>query len=261
MRSLHIAATGMHAQQLNVEVISNNIANVTTTGFKRQRAEFHDLLYQEQRRVGSPSTDSNTIIPAGIQVGLGVKPAAVYRNHEQGNFIKTDNDLDVAIQGRGFFLVELPTGETAYSRAGNFGLNQGGTIVTPDGFTVQGPITIPSNATSVTVNRSGQVLYTQDGVIGTTVAGQLQTSTFINQAGLQAIGDNLYLESEASGAAINGTPGSPGFGTILQGFLESSNVNIVNEITGLITAQRTFEMNSQVIQASDEMMRTVSNLR
>ncbi|MBL8672373.1 MAG: flagellar basal-body rod protein FlgG [Alphaproteobacteria bacterium] len=261
MRSLFIAATGMHAQQLNVEVISNNIANVTTTGFKRQRAEFHDLLYQEFRRVGSPSTDNNTVIPAGVQVGLGVKPAAVYRIHEQGNFIKTDNDLDVAIQGRGFLNVQLPNGQTAYTRAGNFGLNAAGTIVTPDGFTVLPTITVPNNAIDITINASGQVLASIDGQVAQSNLGQFTMTTFVNQAGLQAIGDNLYLESEASGGAITGLPGQPGFGTILQGFLEASNVNVVNEITGLITAQRTFEMNSQVIQASDEMMRTVSNLR
>jgi flagellar basal-body rod protein FlgG len=261
MRSLFIAATGMHAQQLNVEVISNNIANVTTTGFKRQRAEFHDLLYQEMRRVGSPSTDNNTIVPAGIQVGLGVKPAAVYRNHEQGNFLKTDNDLDVAIQGRGFFNILLPNGQISYTRAGNFGLNAQGQIVTPDGFLVQPTITMPQNTVALTVNQSGQVLASIDGQVQAQNLGQFTMSNFINQAGLQGIGDNLYLESEASGGPVNGVAGGVGYGTILQGFLEASNVNVVNEITSLITAQRTFEMNSQVIQASDEMMRTVSNIR
>ncbi len=261
MRSLHIAATGMHAQQLNVEVISNNIANVTTTGFKRRRAEFHDLLYQDHRRVGSPSTDDNTIVPTGVQVGLGVKAAAVYRIHEQGNFIQTNNDFDVAVQGEGFINIQLPNGETAYTRAGNFGLNNQGEIVTNDGFLVDPGMTVPENAVDVEINSAGEVLISLDGQVDPQNIGQIQMSTFINEAGLQAIGDNLYLESPASGAAIGGVPGDPGFGTVLQGFLESSNVNVVSEITSLITAQRTYEMNSQVIQASDEMMRTVSNIR
>ena len=261
MRSLAIAATGMHAQTLNVEVISNNIANVTTTGFKRQRAEFHDLLYQEQRRVGSPSTDDNTIIPAGLQVGLGVRPAATYRIHEQGNFVKTDNEYDMAIQGRGFFVIELPNGDTGYTRAGAFGLNDEGTIVTPDGFTVQPEITVPEDVLDVTINKNGEVLARLPNQIESQNLGQFEMAIFINDAGLQNIGDNLYLESEASGAANTSVPGQPGFGTTLQGFLESSNVNVVTEITSLITAQRTYEFNSQVIQASDEMMRTVSNIR
>jgi len=260
-RALHIAATGMNAQQLNVEVISNNIANVTTTGFKRQRAEFNDLLYQEFRRVGAPPTDDNTIVPTGIQLGLGVKPAAVVRIHEQGNFIKTDNDFDVALQGRGFFNITLPNGETAYTRAGNFGLNADGLIVTTDGFQVDPGVTIPDNAVAVTINRSGEVLVNIDGQVAAQNLGQFQLSNFVNEAGLQSIGDNLFLESESSGQPIQGVAGDPSFGTILQGFLESSNVNVVNEITGLITAQRTYEMNSQVIQAADEMLRTVSNIR
>jgi len=261
VRSLHIAATGMQAQQLNVEVISNNIANLNTTGFKRSRPEFQDLLYQEFRRVGSPSSSDDTIVPTGVQIGLGVKPAAIYRIHEQGNLIKTDNELDVAIQGDGYFNIQLPNGETAYTRAGTFGPDDDGTIVTADGYTVLPQMTVPDDAVAVEVNETGQVIVSFDDQVTTSTIGQFTITNFINDAGLQSIGNNLLLETEASGNPIDSVAGEPSFGTILQGFLESANVNAVTEITSLITAQRAFEMNSQVVQASDEMMRTVSNLR
>jgi len=261
MRSLDIGATGMLAQQLNVEVISNNIANMNTTGFKRQRAEFQDLLYQSMRRVGSTSTDAGTIVPSGVQVGAGVEAAATYRIHEQGNMIVTDNPLDLAINGDGFFLVDLPNGETAYTRAGALQIDPNGTIVTNDGFAVQGPGAIPQNTVEITVNESGEVLVTIDGQDAPVNVGQFQLAKFPNNAGLEAIGDNLFLQTAASGTETSGTPGAAGFGRMKQGLLETSNVNIVSEITQLIAAQRAYEMNSKVITATDEMMRSVANLR
>lgn len=261
MNSLDIAATGMLAQQLNVEVISNNIANMNTTGFKRNRAEFQDLLYQDLRRVGAESSDSGTIVPAGVQLGLGVQPAAVYRIGEQGAMNITDNPFDVAISGKGFFQVELPTGDTAYTRSGVFQLSPNGDLVTVDGFTILPGVTIPIDATSVTIDDSGQVSVTIAGQVAAQVVGQLELATFANEAGLKAIGDNLLLETAASGTATVGTPATTGFGSIKQGVLEASNVNVVTEITDLITAQRAYEMNSRVIQASDEMMQSVSQLR
>lgn len=261
MRSLSTGATGMLAQQLNVEVISNNIANMNTTGFKRQRVEFQDLLYQDLRRVGTSSTDANTTVPTGIQVGVGVAAAATYRIHEQGNMQVTDNELDLAIRGPGFFQITLPNGDTAYTRAGSFALNENGEIVTPDGFQVAPGITVPPESTSITVNGSGQVSVTLDGQVDPQIVGQLQLARFPNEGGLNAIGDNLFLETTASGGPNTANPATDGFGNILQGFLETSNVNSVQEITNLITAQRAYEMNSKVIETSDEMMRTVSQLR
>ena len=261
MRSLSIGATGMLAQQLNVDVISNNIANMNTTGYKRRRAEFADLLYQDQRRVGSASSDAGTIVPAGVQIGVGVKPTAIYRITEQGSLQVTDNPLDLAIQGKGYFEVELPSGEIGYTRAGAFTRSADGTIVTADGYTVLPGITIPEDAISVSINATGEVLVKLDGQVEPQNVGQLELATFINEGGLQAIGDNYFLETAASGAPIVATPGSPGFGTVQQGFLEVSNVNVVSEITNLITAQRAYEMNSKVIQASDDMMGTITQLR
>jgi flagellar basal-body rod protein FlgG len=261
MRSLNIAATGMLAQQLNVEVISNNIANMNTTGFKRRRAEFQDLLYQNLRRVGSTSSDSGTIVPAGVQIGLGVKPAAVYRIVEQGNLLSTSNSLDMAIQGKGYFQIESPSGETAYTRDGGFSLNAEGQIVTADGFTLLPGITIPDNAESITINSSGEVLVTLGGQSASQNVGQIDLAIFPNEGGLEAIGDNLFLETDASGAGQTGVPGTAGFGTIQEGFIETSNVNVVNEITTLITAQRAYELNSKVITTSDEMMQTLSRMR
>ena len=261
MRSLDIAGTGMQAQQTNVEVISNNIANMTTTGFKRRRAEFQDLLYQNMRRVGSNSSDTGTVVPSGVQVGLGVRTAAIYRINEQGNLQQTSNSLDVAIKGHGHFQVTLPSGDTAYTRDGTFGLSPAGQLVTADGYTVAPGITIPTNATDVTINATGEVQVKVDGTTAPTTVGTIQLATFPNDAGLEAKGDNLLMASAASGNAVTGNPGSPGFGSVLQGFVESSNVNVVTEITNLITAQRAYEMNSRVITTSDQMQSTLTNLR
>lgn len=261
MRSLDIAATGMLAQQRNVEVVSNNLANMNTTAFQRRRTEFHDLIYQDLRRVGTTSSDAGTIVPTGVQLGLGVKLAAVYRIHEQGNLEATDNTLDLAIQGKGFFQILLPDGTTAYTRDGTFQLDGNGLIVTHDGYQVQPGLTIPANAIDVTVNNSGQVQVKIEGQTALSTVGQLQIATFLNDAGLEAIGDNLYLETPASGTPTTGNPASTGFGTILQGFLETSNVNAVEEISNLISAQRAYEMNSKVIQTSDEMLGTLAGLR
>jgi len=261
MRSLDIAATGMLAQQRNVEVVSNNLANMNTTAFQRRRTEFHDLIYQDLRRVGTTSSDSGTIVPTGVQLGLGVKLAAVYRIHEQGNLEATDNTLDMAIQGKGFFQILLPDGTTSYTRDGTFQLDGTGKIVTHDGYQVQPGITVPANAIDVTINNSGEVQVKIEGQTALSTAGQLQIATFLNDAGLEAIGDNLYLETPASGSATTGNPASTGFGTILQGFLETSNVNAVEEISNLISAQRAYEMNSKVIQTSDEMLGTLAGLR
>ncbi len=261
MRALSIAATGMHAQQTNVEVISNNIANMNTTAYSRRRAEFNDLLYQNLKRQGSQSSDTGTLVPAGVQLGLGVRTAAVYRITEQGSLTNTDNTLDLAVEGKGYFQVTLPSGETAYTRAGSFQLSSTGEIVTNDGYTVQPGITIPNNSTDITINSSGEVWVKLDGQTTQTNVGTLQISTFINEAGMEAIGDNLYMETPASGAPTTGTPDTTGFGSILQGYLETSNVNVVSEITDLISAQRAYEMNSKVIQTSDEMLNTVSQMK
>jgi len=261
MRSLDIAGTGMQAQQTNVEVISNNMANMTTTGFKRQRAEFQDLIYQNLRRVGSDSSDSGTVVPAGAQVGLGVRTAAIYRINEQGNLQQTSNTLDLAIQGNGYFQVTMPSGETGYTRDGTFGLAADGTIVTADGYTVQPGLQIPSAATGVTINTSGQVQVTLAGQTAPQTVGQLQLAAFPNEAGLDAQGGNLLMQTAASGAPVTGNPSAAGFGSVMQGFIETSNVNVVTEITNLISAQRAYEMNSKVITSSDEMMSTLTNLR
>ena len=260
MRSLDIASTGMQAQQTNVEVISNNIANMSTTGYKRQRIEFQDLLYQNLRRVGSTSSDTGTVVPSGAQVGLGVKTAAVYRIDEQGNLQQTSNKFDLAIRGNGFFQVTLPSGETAYTRDGTLALSPTGTIVTADGYVVQPGITIPANATDVTINANGEVQATVAGQVAPQNVGQIQLAQFPNDAGLEASGGNLFMQTAASGSAVTGVPGAPGFGSVMQGFVETSNVNVVSEMTNLITAQRAYEMNSRVITSSDDMMSTVTKL-
>lgn len=260
-RSLDIAATGMLAQQQNVEIISNNIANLNTTGFKRSRAEFQDLLYQNERRVGTSSSDAGTTVPSGVQVGLGVRTAAVYRVGEQGNLQSTNNPLDVAIQGEGFFQINLPNNSIAYTRSGAFQLDQNGNIVTADGFTLVGPGQVPQNALSISINNSGEVLVTIPNQTAASNIGQIQLATFVNQNGLQAIGNNLFTQTDASGSPQTGVPNTESRGSTQQGFLETSNVNVVSEITNLITAQRAYEMNSRVIETSNQMLQTVSNLR
>jgi flagellar basal-body rod protein FlgG len=261
MRSLNIAATGMLAQQLNVEVISNNIANLNTTAYKKQRAEFQDLLYQNDRRVGATSSDTGTIVPVGVQIGSGVKAAAVYRLSTQGSLTNTNNPLDLAIQGKGYFQIQMPDGTTAYTRDGSLQLSPTGEIVTADGYVVQPGITLPANTTAVTVNANGQVLATVAGQTNPQTVGQLQLATFPNEGGLQALGGNYLSETAASGTATTGNPGTTAYGTIQQGYLETSNVNIVSEITDLITAQRAYEMNSKVIQTSNDMESTLSQIR
>ncbi|MFN7902237.1 MAG: flagellar basal-body rod protein FlgG [Holosporales bacterium] len=260
MRSLNIAATGMTAQQTNVDVISNNIANLTTTGFKRQRAEFQDLLYQNERRIGSQSNTDGSIVPSGIQLGVGVKTSAIYALMSQGTLNQTQNRYDLAINGTGFFQVELPNGAIGYTRAGSFQLSPTGEIVTQDGRRLLPGITIPTNARDVTINQDGEVLVKIDGQNAEVNAGQIQFASFINDAGLERIGGNLFLETPASGAAQVGLPGSTGYGTIQQGYLETSNVNAINEITTLITAQRSYELNSKAIKVSDEMLQTTNQV-
>ena len=261
MRALRTAASGMAAQQLNVEVISNNIANMNTVGFKRQRAEFQDLLYQNVERMGAQSSAQGTVVPTGIQIGAGVKAGSVYRITEQGSPTQTGGRYDVAIDGRGYFQVLLPSGETAFTRAGNFALNGEGQLVTDDGYAVQPNISIPQDAVDVSISKSGQVQVITAGETEPSIVGQLELASFFNEAGLEAIGDNLLMETAASGAANVGTPGEVGFGQLLHGYTEASNVDAVAEISALIVAQRAYEMNSKVIETSDQMMATISNLR
>ncbi|GBQ63983.1 flagellar basal body rod protein FlgG [Ameyamaea chiangmaiensis NBRC 103196] len=261
MRSLDIAGTGMQAQQTNVETISNNIANMTTTGYKRRRAEFQDLIYQDLRRVGTTSSDTGTIVPSGAQVGLGVKTAAIYAINEQGNLEQTSNSLDFAIQGTGYFQISLPSGETAYTRDGTFSLSNSGEIVTSDGYPLSPPITVPNNAQSISVDNSGQIEATIVGQTTPQILGQIQLADFPNPNGLAAMGQNLFTQTEASGNPITGNPNTIGYGNVQQGYIETSNVNVVTEITDLITAQRAYEMNSKVITASDQMMQTLTNLQ
>ena len=261
MRALSIAASGMQAQQLNVDVISHNIANMNTTSYKRQRAEFQDMLYQNLERPGSTSSASGSVLPLGIQIGVGVRADAVGRMTEQGGIAATGNPYDIAINGRGFFQIALPSGQTAYTRAGNLAVNADGQIVTADGYALEPAITVPQDATAIQITRDGIVEVTMAGQTDPQQIGQLEIASFINAAGLEAIGDNLYLETPASGSANTATPGSPGLGTLMQGYLELSNVNAVEEISALIVAQRAYEMNARVITAADEMMQSTTQLR
>jgi flagellar basal-body rod protein FlgG len=254
MQALRTAATGMAAQQLNVEVISNNIANMNTVGFKRQRAEFQDLLYQTLEQPGAQSSDQGTIVPTGVQVGAGVKAGSVYRIPTQGALTQTGNKFDLAIDGRGFFQVLLPTGDTAYTRAGNFSINDQGQLVTQDGYVIQPAITIPSTATDVTISKTGQVQVTQPGTAAPTMVGQLQLASFMNEGGISAQGSNLLMETAASGPPTLDNAGANGMGVIDQGYTEASNVDPVSEITALIVAQRAYEMNSKVISTADNML-------
>jgi flagellar basal-body rod protein FlgG len=260
MRALHTAATGMMAQELNIQVISNNIANMRTTGYKRQRAEFQDLLYEQVRRVGTQTSDQGNILPAGIELGSGVKPVGTPRVMNQGTLTQTNRELDIAIRGEGFFKVLLPDGRTSYTRDGSFQLDAQGRIVTAQGYVIQPGITVPQNASNITVNTQGQVSVLLPGQTSTTTLGQIEITRFVNKSGLQAIGDNLFLETPASGAPQDGTPNADGFGDLQQSTLEQANVEAVSEISDLIAAQRAYEMNSKVISAADQMLQATSNL-
>lgn len=258
MRALAIAATGMAAQQLNVEVIANNIANINTTAFKRARAEFTDLLYQTERLQGVPNRGGQEPIPEGAQLGLGVRAAAIRNLHMQGALASTSNRLDLALNGRGWFQVIGASGETLFTRAGSFNTNADGQLVTIDGYTVDPAIIVPPDTIEILINESGQVLARVGADAAPQELGQLTLASFANEAGLEPIGGNLYRETPASGAPVIGVPADPGFASVHQGYLESSNVDPVKEITQLISAQRAYEMNSKVLQAADEMAGTVS---
>jgi flagellar basal-body rod protein FlgG len=260
MRALHTAATGMMAQELNVQVISNNIANMRTTGYKRQRAEFQDLLYEHVRRVGTATSDQGTMVPAGVELGSGVKTVGTPRIMSQGSLLPTSKELDVAIRGEGFFQIQLPDGRTAYTRDGSFELDAQGRVVTAQGYLVQPSMTVPNNSKNLTINAQGQVSVIQPGQVNPTNVGQIELSMFVNKAGLQAVGDNLFMETPASGTPQNGTPGVDGFGDLQQGNLEQANVEAVKEISDLIAAQRAYEMNAKVISATDQMLQSSSNM-
>jgi flagellar basal-body rod protein FlgG len=260
MRALHTAATGMMAQELNVQVISNNVANMRTTGFKRQRVNFQDLLYEQHRRAGSPTSDQGNQVPAGVFVGSGVKPVSTPRVMNQGNLSPTEKPYDMAIRGEGFFRVTMPDGRTAYSRDGNFDLDSQGRLVTQEGYLVDPGITVPNNTTSVSISGVGVITALTPGNPQPQQIGQLTLSRFVNKTGLESIGDNLYVETAGSGAAIDGQPGTEGFGTVQQGYVEESNVNAVTEISSLIAAQRAYELNARVISATDQMLNAAAQI-
>jgi flagellar basal-body rod protein FlgG len=255
--ALWVAKTGVDAQQTRLSVISNNLANVNTTGFKRGRTVFESLIYQNLRQVGS-QTSQNSQLPSGLSLGTGVRTVATEKLFLQGNIVKTDNSLDIAVQGQGFFQILLPDGSTAYTRDGSFKLNAQGQLVTASGYTLQPAITIPSNAQSISIGKDGVVSVTVPGSSTPTTVGNIQLSTFINPAGLQPIGENLFKESASSGTAQTGTPGQTGLGNLSQGFLESSNVNVVEELVNMIETQRAYEMNSKAIATADSMLQYVS---
>ncbi len=261
MKALYIASTGMAAQERNVEIISNNIANMRTTGYKRQRAEFQDLLYQAYRRAGSTTSDQGTQAPVGIEIGSGVKTAATPRIMSQGTVTPTEKELDVAVRGEGFFAVQMPDGRTGYTRDGSFERDSTGLLVNVDGYQVQPGITIPEDANGLSISADGIV----QAFVGTdsspTQLGQLQLYRFVNKEGLESAGENNFVETAASGAPQAGTPNTGGMGSVLQGYLESANVNPVTEIADLIAAQRAYEMNARVISGADEMLQATSQLR
>ncbi|MEY8710139.1 flagellar basal-body rod protein FlgG [Mangrovibacter phragmitis] len=257
--SLWIAKTGLDAQQTNMDVIANNLANVSTNGFKRQRAVFEDLLYQTVRQPGAQSSEQTTL-PTGLQIGTGVRPVATERIHTQGNLNQTDNSKDIAIKGEGFFEVQLPDGTTAYTRDGSFQLDSNGQLVTNGGFPVQPAITIPSNALSITVARDGVVSVTLQGQTATQQVGQLNLATFVNTSGLESIGENLYTETQASGAPTESTPGQNGAGLLYQGYVETSNVNVAEELVNMIQVQRAYEINSKAVSTTDQMLQKLSQL-
>ena len=259
IRSLWIARTGLAAQQTQLDVISNNLANVSTNGFKRGRAVFEDLLYQTLRQPGAQSSQQ-TQIPSGLQLGTGVRPVSTARIFTQGNIQKTDNSLDVAVQGNGFFQVLLPDGTTGYTRDGSFQKDNQGQIVTADGYPVQPNITIPANALTVSIGTDGTVSITQSGTAATTQIGSIQLATFINPGGLQSIGQNLFLETAASGTPTPNTPGTNGAGIVNQGYVETSNVNVAEELVTMIQTQRAYELNSKVVSTSDAMLGRLTQL-
>jgi flagellar basal-body rod protein FlgG len=255
MKALSIAASGMVAQQHRTEVVANNLANMNTSGYQRRRMEFNNLIYSHAIRRPKAGSRAGELVPSGVHTGIGVKPASVYRIQEQGALKQTSNTFDLAIQGEGYFQIQLPNGDLAYTRDGTFQLNDAGQMVTHDGFPVQPSISVPPNATDITINNSGDVLATQDGGVTANV-GTLLLAVFPNAGGLKAVGNNLFVATEQSGAAASTSPGLGGTGTVLQGFVESSNVNPVEEISAMIRASRAYEMNSKVMKAADEMMAT-----
>jgi flagellar basal-body rod protein FlgG len=261
MRALDIAATGMAAQELNVQVISNNIANMSTTGYKRQRAEFQDLLYEHMSRVGTQTSAQGNILPVGIDLGGGVKTVGTPRLITQGTLSQTGNTLDLAVIGDGFFKILMPDGSFSYTRDGSFKLDAQGRVVTSEGNVVQPGITVPPSSSSIAINSQGQVSVSVPGSTTPTILGQISLTRFLNEAGLQPVGENLFLETPASGAPQDGTPAIDGYGTIQQGSLEQANVDAVSEITNLIAAQRAYEMNSKVISAADQMLQTTAQVQ
>ncbi len=259
-RSLYIAATGMNAQQTQMDVISNNLANVSTNGFKGSRAVFQDLLYQTERQPGASSTDT-TQLPSGLQLGTGVQPVATERLFSQGSLTQTTNSKDLAIQGNGFFQVQMPDGTTSYTRDGSFQTDQNGVLVTASGYPVQPQITIPPNATSFTVGSDGIVTITTPGNVNATQIGTMQLASFINPAGMQALGENLFAETTTSGTPQVGTPGLNGLGTLNQGYVETSNVNVVQELVNMIQTQRAYEINSKAVETSDQMLQKLTSMQ
>lgn len=260
IRSLWTSATGMQAQELNIDVISNNLANVNTSGFKKSRAEFQDLLYESMRPAGAASS-AETTVPTGIQLGHGTRPSAVQKMFSQGDFQNTQNELDWAIEGDGFFQIELPNGDTGYSRSGEFKLDADGRIVNPDGFPLIPELTVPTDTISISVGLDGTVSVIQAGDATPVEIGNVQLARFVNPAGLRSLGKNLYSPTNGSGDEITGTPGENGFGTLAQGFLEMSNVSVVDEMVNMITAQRAYETNSKVITTADDMLQMANNLK
>ncbi|MDD4912273.1 MAG: flagellar basal-body rod protein FlgG [Sideroxydans sp.] len=259
IRSLWISKTGLEAQQTQMDVVSNNLANVSTNGFKRSRAVFEDLLYQNIRQPGAQSSQQ-TQIPSGLQIGTGVRPVAAERIHTQGNLQQTGNNLDMAIQGNGFFQVLMPDGSTGYTRDGAFQTDSQGQMVTSNGYVVQPAMTIPANATTVTVGADGVVTITQPGAPAPVQIGSLQLATFINPSGLESLGQNLYVETASSGAPSVNVPGTNGTGSINQKYLETSNVNVVEELVNMIQTQRAYEINSKAITTSDQMLQKLSQI-
>ncbi|HET7221912.1 MAG TPA: flagellar basal-body rod protein FlgG [Rhodanobacteraceae bacterium] len=259
IKSLWTAKTGLEAQQTKMDVIANNLANVSTNGFKKSRAVFQDLLYQNMRQAGGRN-DMQNVLPAGLQIGSGVRPVATERIHTQGSLEQTGNSKDVAIDGKGFFQVLMPDGNFAYTRDGSFQVNESGQLVTADGYPIQPAVIIPQDALSITIGKDGVVTVTQPGSNESTQVGQLSLSTFVNPAGLQSIGDNLYLETSASGMRNESTPGLNGAGRLDQGYVETSNVNVVEEMVSMIQTQRAYEINSKAVQTSDEMLAKLSQL-